>query len=157
MLQVATTFFGIFLFGYMPSFWIRLRGLAPIHPSQVFSIFLPQHLRSSWFMAAIEKSGADIFTHGAIVQWWTMLAIVFSDVGAYFVGKRFGRTPLIWVRSHQHLPTRIAPPDAYFVGSLCKCVLASRCDNYSPIPRPLRFLLRRRGRDCTVACAHRLA
>eukprot|EP00962_Isochrysis_galbana_P014754 scaffold4227_cov96-Isochrysis_galbana.AAC.1 len=66
--QVATTFFGIFLFGYMPSFWIRLRCIAPMHPSAVLSLVAAPAMRSRWPLAAIERCGADVFTHGAIVQ-----------------------------------------------------------------------------------------
>lgn len=44
-----------------------------------------------------------------------MLGIVFSDVAAYFVGKKLGRTPLIWVSglrgsAPNAVPTRLAPP-----------------------------------------------
>lgn len=92
--DVATSFFGIFLFGHMPSFWIRLRCIQPIPPAEVLVLFAPPSLRAAWPLASVEALGVDLFSYGAIVQWWTMLAIVCADVAAYFAGKRFGRTQL---------------------------------------------------------------
>ncbi len=93
--DIHSTFMGIFYFGYMPSFWIRMRCANPIPPEAVFSLFASPQLRVRWPLAAIEAAGANLFTGGAIIQWWTMLAIVASDVAAYFAGKKYGRTPLI--------------------------------------------------------------
>jgi len=99
MNDISTTFMGIYYFGYMPSFWIRLRCLCPVEPQAILALFTTTEWRTSWPLAAIARSGADIFTHGAIIQWWTMVSIVAADVAAYFAGKRFGKTPLIKVVS----------------------------------------------------------
>mmetsp|Transcript_19492 Transcript_19492/g.62117 ORF Transcript_19492/g.62117 Transcript_19492/m.62117 type:complete len:430 (+) Transcript_19492:30-1319(+) len=95
--DVGTTFMGVFLFGYMPSFWVRLRGIGPMAPAALLPAIVPPHLRGCAPLVALERSRSDLLTAGALVQWWTMLAIVFADVAAYFVGKKFGRTPLISV------------------------------------------------------------
>jgi len=99
MTDVSTTFMGIWCLGYMPSFWIRLRALGPLPAAGIFSLFLPAPARAAWPFAAIGASsfGQTIFTQGAIVQWWTMISIVASDIAAYFGGKRWGKTKLIKV------------------------------------------------------------
>ena len=97
MNDVATTFMGIYYFGYMPSFWIRLRSLGPMVPREIFSLFLPEKWLSASLLSRISASGADMFSVGALVQWWTMISIVSADVGAYFTGKRYGKTQLIKV------------------------------------------------------------
>ena len=97
MSDVSTTFLGIYYFGFMPSFWVRLRCLGPVEPTIVLSQFLaPAAAAWKWPMIRqLSASCADFFTCGAVVQWWTMMSIVTADVAAYFAGKRFGRTKLI--------------------------------------------------------------
>ena len=53
MNDVSTTFMGIYYLGYMPSFWIRLRRLTALHPSEVFSLFLPPAARQVWPLSLI--------------------------------------------------------------------------------------------------------
>ena len=59
----------------------------------------PARMQSaSWAKPVVSRlaaSSSDLFTGGAIVQWWTMMSIVTADVAAYFASKRFGRTKLI--------------------------------------------------------------
>jgi len=95
MNDVATTFMGIYYFGYMPSFWIRLRCLGVMAPSRVLGLFLPATTVASAPLQLAERMGVDFFSIGALVQWWTMVSIVSADVAAYFAGKRWGATPLI--------------------------------------------------------------
>jgi len=97
MNDVSTTFMGIYYFGYMPSFWVRLRCLGALESSAVLSQLIPAGSALwSWpLVARLAASSADIFTCGALVQWWTMMSIVTADVAAYFAGKRFGKTMLI--------------------------------------------------------------
>ena len=74
---------GIYYFGYMPSFWIRLRCVGPTTPGALLPAVLPagggagalQWPLTKWLMA----STADVFTYGAVLQWWTMFAIVTAD------------------------------------------------------------------------------
>ena len=93
--DVATSFMGIYYFGLMPSYWIRLRTIGPsISAAAAAALFLPPERVATWsLLRALD--GVDNFTRGALMQWWTMFAIVMADVTAYFTGKRLGKTPLI--------------------------------------------------------------
>lgn len=95
--DVTATMMGIYYFGYMPSFWVRLRHLGPLKPSAVLSQMLPpDSVGWKWpLISRIAASSADFFTRGSIIQWWTFFTIVNADVAAYFVGKRIGKTPLV--------------------------------------------------------------
>ncbi|KAJ1635299.1 phosphatidate cytidylyltransferase [Pavlovales sp. CCMP2436] len=81
--DVTSTFMGVYYLGFLPSFWVRLRGLA-VEGAPSFAF--------QWWPAGL---GPGLFTHGAVITWWTFLSIVCSDIGAYFVGKGFGSTKLI--------------------------------------------------------------
>ena len=71
MNDVSTTFMGIYYFGYMPSFWVRLRCLGALESSAVLSQLIPAGSALwSWpLVARLAASSADIFTCGALVQW----------------------------------------------------------------------------------------
>jgi CDP-diglyceride synthetase len=87
--EISTTFLGMFYVGYMPSFWVRLRALGVMEPTR-----FPALMRAiPW------APPADAWTLGAVVTWWTWISIVCADVGAYFVGKSFGRIKLSAVSS----------------------------------------------------------
>ena len=81
--EISTSLLGMFYVGFLPSFWVRLRALDVAFPTK-----LPLLLEGiSW-------AHADTWTFGAIVTWWTWFSIVAADVGAYFVGKNFGKNKL---------------------------------------------------------------
>jgi CDP-diglyceride synthetase len=97
--DVATSFTGMFYLGYVPSFWVRIRLLGPSEPvrwaplapiltflKRRFNTNLPEFLSRAIQLPAV--------TSGAIFIFWSWLSLAFSDVGAYFVGKRFGKTKL---------------------------------------------------------------
>ena len=81
--EISTSLLGMFYVGFLPSFWVRLRALEIVFPTK-----LPMLLKGyAW-------AHADTWTFGAIITWWTWLSIVCADVGAYFIGKMFGKHKL---------------------------------------------------------------
>lgn len=99
--DIATTFTGMFYLGYVPSFWVRIRLLGGdlIEPTRLAPLAAP--------VLAFLKQSADTklpdflpkaihypITEGAVFIFWSWLSLAFSDVGAYFVGRKFGKTKL---------------------------------------------------------------
>ena len=81
--EISSSLLGMFYVGFLPSFWVRLRGLSVVVPTK-FPALMQQF---AW-------AHADLWTFGAIMTWWTWFSIVLADVGAYFVGKNLGRHKL---------------------------------------------------------------
>lgn len=89
----------MFYLGYVPSFWVRIRLIGAREPTRLAPIAAP--------VLAFLKRRADTnlpnfipkaihlpITGGAIFIFWSWLSLAFSDVGAYFVGRKFGNTKL---------------------------------------------------------------
>jgi CDP-diglyceride synthetase len=98
--EIATTFTGMFYLGYVPSFWVRIRLLGGgREPTRLAAIagpvlhFLRQKAETK-LPSFIPQAVHLPITTGAIFIFWTWLCLAFSDVGAYFVGKSFGKTKL---------------------------------------------------------------
>jgi phosphatidate cytidylyltransferase len=71
--DIAASIFGLFYLGYLPSHWLRLRQLTePPLPPEAFN----------WLST------------GFVVTLMACLMIVASDIGSYWIGRRFGRLPL---------------------------------------------------------------
>ena len=77
--DIATSIFGLFYLGYLPSYWIRLRNLSQI--DLFSSLHLISHLPT-------------IFTVGFFITLVSCLMIVASDIGSYYFGRIFGKHPL---------------------------------------------------------------
>lgn len=81
--EISTSLLGMFYVGFLPSFWVRLRALEMVFPTKFPMLFQ----NYGWIHA-------DTWTFGAILTWWTWLSIVSADVGAYFIGKMYGKNKL---------------------------------------------------------------
>ncbi|GMI15814.1 hypothetical protein TrVE_jg4364 [Triparma verrucosa] len=96
--EIATTFLGMFYIGYLPSFWVSVRmlgvrehtRLAPIAAPILSLLGRKATSLPGWLPAAFPLP----ITQGAIFTFWCWLAIAFSDVGAYFSGRKYGKTKL---------------------------------------------------------------
>lgn len=96
--EIATTFTGMFYLGYVPSFWVRIRLIGEHEPTRLAHIAGPilEKLgrKSSALPAFLPQAIHLPITNGAIFIFWTWLCLAFSDVGAYFVGRTYGKTKL---------------------------------------------------------------
>jgi len=97
--EIAATFTGMFYLGYVPSFWVRIRTIGSaemMEPTRLFPATLA--LRSfleQKFGFLVPKTLVHLpITSGAVFIFWSWISLAFSDVGAYFVGRKFGKTKL---------------------------------------------------------------
>jgi len=77
--DIATSIFGLFYLGFLPSYWIRLRELD--------SIFIGSNYQGDGFSDLGSISGFSITLISCLI-------IVSSDIGSYFFGKIFGKKSL---------------------------------------------------------------
>lgn len=80
--DVAASILGLFYGGYLPSFWIRLRDLG-----SVSNLPLGGYWPTDWLPLTQLPQGLTL-TLLAFACIWA------ADIGAYIVGRLFGRTPL---------------------------------------------------------------
>jgi phosphatidate cytidylyltransferase len=85
--EISTSLLGMYYIGYLPSFWVRLRGI-----DSKLILYTDIFKGQAWMHV-------DWWTVGSFMTWWTWTSIVVADVSAYFVGKNFGRTKLDRVSS----------------------------------------------------------
>ncbi len=77
--DIAASIFGLFYLGFLPSYWIKLRGLD--------SVIIGSN---QGFMSLENLSN----TTGLHLTLTSCFLIVASDIGSYFIGKSFGKTSL---------------------------------------------------------------
>ena len=80
--DVAASILGLFYGGYLPSYWVRLRDLGGPGPLPLGG-FWPEQ---SWQPGALPL--------GLPTTLLAFMCIWAADIGAYLVGRYFGRTPL---------------------------------------------------------------
>lgn len=92
--DIAASILGLFYGGYLPSYWVRLRvGLDPVYQATtgfgqtVASNSLTQIYPQSWINISHISLGLTSLMLAFLCIWA-------ADIGAYFVGKFFGRTAL---------------------------------------------------------------
>jgi len=77
--DIATSIFGLFYLGFLPSYWIRLRELDVVFKSSSYS--------DNGFSNIGNFSGFNITLVACLL-------IVASDIGSYFIGKKYGKRSL---------------------------------------------------------------
>jgi len=97
--EIATTFTGMFYLGYVPSFWVRIRTFGSteiMEPTRLFPATLAMRtfLEQKFGFLIPKMLVYSPITSGAVFIFWSWISLAFSDVGAYFVGRKYGKTKL---------------------------------------------------------------
>ena len=77
--DIAASIFGLFYLGFLPSYWIKLRGLESVILSSNKGFYLFENLSN---------------TTGLQLTLTSCFLIVASDIGSYFIGKSYGKRSL---------------------------------------------------------------
>ena len=77
--DIAASIFGLFYLGFLPSYWIKLRGLESVVINSNKGFISFENLTT---------------TTGLNLTLTSCFLIVASDIGSYFIGKSFGKTSL---------------------------------------------------------------
>ena len=77
--DIAASIFGLFYLGFLPSYWIKLRGLE--------SLIITSNKEFISFENLSNTTGLNLTLTSCFL-------IVASDIGSYFIGKSFGKTSL---------------------------------------------------------------
>lgn len=110
--HVSSQVFGVFYVGYLPSFWVRLRGV---------SLALERE-PAAWFVSFLKLIHWPLRrTVGCCVTVSLVLCIIAADSCAYFGGRKFGKRPLILISP------RKTQEGAYF-GLLGAVAMGMLCD-----------------------------
>jgi len=92
--DIASSILGLFYCGYLPTYWVRLRVSLPHNLlsstdniQNISNLPLSGYWPGSW-------SDAKTFPTALTLTFLVMACIWAADIGAYFMGKTFGRTKL---------------------------------------------------------------
>ena len=77
--DIAASIFGLFYLGFLPSYWIKLRGFDSVILASNQGLFSFENLSN---------------TTGLYLTLTSCFLIVASDIGSYFIGKSFGKRSL---------------------------------------------------------------
>ena len=84
--DIASSILGLFYCGYLPTYWVRLRVSLP---NAIDAANLP--LEGYW---PLSWQDVRSFPTALILTFLVMACIWAADIGAYFMGKAFGKTKL---------------------------------------------------------------
>jgi phosphatidate cytidylyltransferase len=88
--DISASIMGLFYVGYLPSYWVRLRSL---HSAAFSNLALGGYWPTSW-TDFWEKENFASLPQGLTLTLLTFLCIWAADIGAYTIGKFFGKTRL---------------------------------------------------------------
>ncbi len=88
--DISTSILGLFYGGYLPSYWVRLRAIAS---PAVSNLPLGGYWPESW-TNLVEPRNFAALPEGLTATLLTFVCIWAADIGAYTIGKFFGRTRL---------------------------------------------------------------
>jgi CDP-diglyceride synthetase len=112
--EISTSLLGMFYVGFLPSFWVRLRAIDAIVPTKFPAL-----------LGAVGKwLHSETWSLGMIVTWWTWFSIVCADVGAYFVGKKFGKHKLSSISAAAGAASPNKTVEGFF-GGMLSCTVAT--------------------------------
>ncbi|MBW4597632.1 MAG: phosphatidate cytidylyltransferase [Brasilonema angustatum HA4187-MV1] len=87
--DIAASILGLFYTGYLPSYWVRLRSL---DGATISNLPVSDYLSTIW--TNIVNGNFSALPQGLTGTALTFVCIWAADIGAYFFGKFFGKTPL---------------------------------------------------------------
>lgn len=88
--DISASILGLFYTGYLPSYWVRLRSL---DSATINNLPNGDYLSQVW-TDVLEKRDFGSLPQGLTGTLLTFLCIWAADIGAYIIGKFFGKTPL---------------------------------------------------------------